>query len=195
VDEDEKRGARKGTGRGAAGAAGRESGRPPPQQQQREQREPQDFVGRYDQGAPWDGIPDREAAQRYQQAAPRLSPREYQESAQEASARLSPQERQRLGRYLQQRARQQGADVPGLNRDGVDALTAGTAGELEGRAALGDPAVRALALAAAGLSPRARAALAALADQLREIEAPTRRARRRREGPTEAPARRPCASG
>ena len=76
-----------------------------------------------------------------------------------------------------------------------DALTAATAGELEGRAALGDPAVRALALAAAGLSPRARAALAALAEQLREIEAPTRRARRRREGPTEAPARRPRASG
>ena len=99
-------------GGGQAGQGG-----PPPQQQRREY---EDFVGRYDQGAPWDGISDQEAAQRYQEVAPRLSPQEYQESAQEAFARLSPQERQQLGRYLQQQARQQGVDVPDLNRDGID---------------------------------------------------------------------------
>jgi hypothetical protein len=38
----------------------------------------------------------------------------------EAFARLSPEERLRLGRYLQQRTRQQGVDVPDLNRDGID---------------------------------------------------------------------------
>ena len=89
-------------------------------QQQQQRQDYQDFVGRYDQGAPWDGISDQEAAQRYQEVAPRLSPQEYQESAQEAFARLSPQERQQLGRYLQQQARQQGVDVPDLNRDGID---------------------------------------------------------------------------
>ena len=89
-------------------------------QQQQQRREYEDFVGRYDQGAPWDGISDQEAAQRYQQVAPRLSPQEYEESAQEAFARLSPQERLELGRYLQQQSRQRGATVPDLNRDGID---------------------------------------------------------------------------
>ena len=87
---------------------------------QAQQRDYQDFVGRYEQGAPWDGISDQEAAHCYQQVAPRLSPQEYEASAQEAFARLSPEERQQFGRYLQQQARQQGVDVPDLNRDGVD---------------------------------------------------------------------------
>ena len=33
----------------------------------------QDFVNRYDTGAPWDGISDQEARSRYQQVAPQLS--------------------------------------------------------------------------------------------------------------------------
>src|SRR5687767_11059423 len=66
-----------------------------PQQQQRQ--EYQDFVRRYDDGPPWAGVSDQEAAQRYQQVAPRLSPQEYQQSAQEAFSRLSPQERQQFG--------------------------------------------------------------------------------------------------
>ena len=88
----------------------------PPQQRQ----DYQDFVRRYDTGPPWAGVSDQEAAQRYQEVAPRLSPQEYQESAQEAFARLSPQERQQFGQYLQQQARQQGVAVPDLNRDGID---------------------------------------------------------------------------
>src|SRR5215218_4264195 len=89
-----------------------------PQQQQRQDY--QDFVRRYDDGPPWAGVSDQEAAQRYQEVAPRLSPQEYQESAQEAFARLSPQQRQQFGQYLQQQARQQGIAVPDLNRDGID---------------------------------------------------------------------------
>ena len=92
------------------------SGGQPPQQRQ----EYQDFVRRYDDGPPWAGVSDQEAAQRYQEVAPRLSPQEYQESAQEAFARLSPQERQQFGQYLQQQARQQGVAVPDLNQDGID---------------------------------------------------------------------------
>ncbi len=80
----------------------------------------QDFVNRYDTGAPWDGISDQEARSRYQQVAPQLSPEMYQESAQEAFSRLTPQQRLQLGQHLQQQTRQQGYDVPDLNRDGID---------------------------------------------------------------------------
>ena len=100
---------------GLQGLLGGRSGGQPQQRQ-----EYQDFVRRYDDGPPWAGVSDQEAAQRYQEVAPRLSPQEYQESAQEAFARLSPQERQQFGQYLQQQARQQGMAVPDLNRDGID---------------------------------------------------------------------------
>ena len=80
----------------------------------------QDFVNRYDTGAPWDGISDQEARSRYQQVAPQLSPEMYQESAQEAFSRLTPQQRLQLGQHLQQQTRQQGYNVPDLNRDGID---------------------------------------------------------------------------
>ena len=80
----------------------------------------QDFVNRYDTGAPWDGISDQEAYSRYQQVAPQLSPQMYQESAQEAFSRLTPQQRLQLGQHLQQQTRQQGYNVPDLNRDGID---------------------------------------------------------------------------
>ena len=80
----------------------------------------QDFVNRYDTGAPWDGISDQEARSRYQQVAPQLSPEMYQESAQEAFSRLTPQQRLQLGQHLQQQTRQQGYNIPDLNRDGID---------------------------------------------------------------------------
>ena len=80
----------------------------------------QDFVNRYDTGAPWDGISDQEAYSRYQQVAPQLPPQMYQESAQEAFSRLTPQQRLQLGQHLQQQTRQQGLNVPDLNRDGID---------------------------------------------------------------------------
>ena len=80
----------------------------------------QDFVNRYDTGAPWDGISDQEAYSRYQQVAPQLSPEMYQESAQEAFSRLTPQQRLQLGQHLQQQTRQQGYNIPDLNRDGID---------------------------------------------------------------------------
>jgi len=88
--------------------------------QQQQRQEYQDFVRRYDEGPPWTGVSDQEATQRYQQVAPQLSPQEYQQSAQEAFSRLSPQERQQFGEFLRQQARQQGVNIPDLNRDGVD---------------------------------------------------------------------------
>ena len=85
-----------------------------------QQQQYQDFTQRYDHGAPWDGISDQEAMQRYQQVAPHLPPDMYQESAQEAFSRLTPQQRMQFGQYLQQQARQQNVQVADFNHDGVD---------------------------------------------------------------------------
>ena len=86
--------------------------------QQRQQYE--DFANRYDQGAPWDGISDNEAYDRYQEVAPRLSPDVFQQSAQESFSRLDPGQRMELGRYLQQQAPQYGVNFPDVNQDGQD---------------------------------------------------------------------------
>jgi hypothetical protein len=85
---------------------------------QREQYD--DFVSRYDKGAPWDGIGDDEALSRYQQVAPNLSSDQYRESAEEAFRRLTPQQRAEFGRWLQARSRQQHLDIQDLDRDGID---------------------------------------------------------------------------
>ncbi len=85
-----------------------------------QRQEMQDFVNRYDQGAPWTGISDQEAVSRYQQVAPQLPPDVYQQSAQEAFARLSPQERLQFGQQLRQRAQQQNVNIPDINQDGID---------------------------------------------------------------------------
>ena len=85
-----------------------------------QRQEMQDFVNRYDQGAPWTGISDQEAVSRYQQVAPQLPPDVYQQSAQEAFARMSPQERLQFGQHLRQRAQQQNVHIPDINRDGID---------------------------------------------------------------------------
>ena len=86
--------------------------------QQRQQF--QDFTNRYEQGAPFDGISEQEALERYRQVAPHLPPQMWQESAQESFSRLSPQQRMELGRYLQQGAQQRGVNFPDVNRDGID---------------------------------------------------------------------------
>jgi hypothetical protein len=74
----------------------------------------QDFVDRYQQEP--QGISEEEAAARYRQVAPQLSPDDYRLSAEEAFARMSPEERAQFGRYLAQ----QGHDFIDLNQDGID---------------------------------------------------------------------------
>ena len=86
----------------------------------RQRQEYQDFTQRYDQGAPWQGISDQEAYDRFQQVGPQLPPDLYEQSAQQAFERLSPQQRLQLGQYLRQQARQQQLNVPDLNQDGID---------------------------------------------------------------------------
>ncbi len=77
-----------------------------------------DFIDRYQQGSPYDGIGDDEAVQRYQEITPSLSDRDYQESAEAAFTQLSPEERREFSRYLQQRAQQRG--MTDFDGNGID---------------------------------------------------------------------------
>jgi len=78
------------------------------------------FVNRYDQGSPYQGISDREAIDRYQQVAPQLGQEQYQQASQEAFARMSPQERAQFLQYMRQQAQQQNLNFPDFNQDGID---------------------------------------------------------------------------
>ena len=80
----------------------------------------EDFVRRYQRGAPWEDIDDDEAVREYQEIAPRLSDSDYRDSARDAFERLTPQQRREFGRWLQMQARQQGRSVPDLDGDGID---------------------------------------------------------------------------
>ena len=62
----------------------------------------EDFVQRYDQGQPWEGISDDEAKQRHQEVASQLDDKEYEQSAQEAFQQLQPEQRREVSRSLQQ---------------------------------------------------------------------------------------------
>ena len=74
----------------------------------------QDFIKRYEQGAPWEGISHEEAVTRYQQVATQIPHDQYVAAAEEAFARLTPEQRMQFGKSLQARAQQQNVDVPGL---------------------------------------------------------------------------------
>ncbi len=70
-----------------------------------------DFVNRYEQGAPYDGISDDEALHQHDRFAEHLSDDEYQQYAEQSISRMSPDEQQQLGSFLAGRAQQQGLDV------------------------------------------------------------------------------------
>ena len=67
-----------------------------------------DFIDRYQQGSPYDGIDDDEAVQRYEEITPELSDQDYEASAEAAFSKLSPEERREFSRYLRQQAQQRG---------------------------------------------------------------------------------------
>ena len=67
-----------------------------------------DFTSRYDEGAPYNGISEDEARDRYREVAPNLSEEDYQLSAREAFTRMSPEERMEFGRLLREESQQQG---------------------------------------------------------------------------------------
>jgi hypothetical protein len=77
----------------------------------------EDFIGRFERGAPYEGIGDEEAVQRYREVDERLDDDQYRDSAEAAFARLSPQERQEFARYMRERTQGRGVDAFGAGRD------------------------------------------------------------------------------
>ena len=61
----------------------------------------EDFVKRYDQGQPWEGISDEEATEQHDKIAAQLDDNEYQESARESFQRLDPDQRREVARKLE----------------------------------------------------------------------------------------------
>ena len=81
----------------------------------------EDFVKRYDQGEPHDGIDDEEARSRYEEVSGDLSDDDYELSAQEAFERMSPEQRREFARMLRQQGRQRGVDLGDDDRDDDEA--------------------------------------------------------------------------
>ena len=77
------------------------------------------FLQRFENGPPWEGYSDQEVLKRYGTVAGQASAQEYQQAASDAFARMSPEQRVEFGRLLQQRAREQHADIRGLNQSGI----------------------------------------------------------------------------
>lgn len=83
----------------------------------------QEFIHRYEKGAPWEGYTDQEVLGRYQALAPHLSPEAFERAARQSLERFSPQNRILFGQYLQQQALDHGLRVPDLEvGDTVTAL-------------------------------------------------------------------------
>ncbi len=80
-----------------------------------------DFTNRYDEGAPYEGISEEEAANRYREVAPNLSEEDYRLSAREAFTRMAPEERVEFGRMLREESQQRGyGDFIDRDHDGQD---------------------------------------------------------------------------
>ena len=72
------------------------------------QQDYQDFVSRYDQGAPYDNISDDEAQQRHAELAQQLPAADYQHAAEGAFGNLSDADRAQVGQQLADHAQNLG---------------------------------------------------------------------------------------
>ena len=89
----------------------------------RRRQEYEEFVQRFDRGAPWEGIDDDEARQRYDEISSDLSDDDYERSAREAFERLDPQQRKEMAGLLRQRGRQRQVDLGEFDHDDDDQLS------------------------------------------------------------------------
>jgi len=135
-----------------------------------QQQDLQGFVQRYEQGPPHEGYSNQEVMDRYQQVASNVPPNVYQQSAEEAFARMSPQERQGFYEYLQQRASQQGVNMPQFSQPNFGQQVQqdpGVLGQLMGQMHQQQPGMVGQLLGGQGGSlldnPMAKAALAGVA--------------------------------
>jgi hypothetical protein len=76
-----------------------------------------DFADRYERGAPYDDISEKEAVTRYREVVPELSSEDYRHSAREAFSRLKQEERAELGKQLRNQPLQQGYKFPEPSAD------------------------------------------------------------------------------
>jgi hypothetical protein len=70
-----------------------------------------DFVKRFDQGEPHEGISDEEAVSRHDEIASQLSDKDYESSAKQAYEKLSPDQRAELAGMLRQGAQEKNVDL------------------------------------------------------------------------------------
>jgi len=75
-----------------------------------QQREFQDFVGQFEQGAPHENISDSEAQDRYHQMAGQVDHQTYQASAQDALGQMQPDDRAQFAQQVHEQAGAQGID-------------------------------------------------------------------------------------
>ena len=86
-------------------------------------KEYEDFVERYDRGAPWEGIEDDEAKSRYDEVSSHLSDDDYELSAREAFERLDPKQRKEMARLLREQGRKRDVDLAEFDQDDDDRLS------------------------------------------------------------------------
>jgi hypothetical protein len=100
------------------------------------QQEYQDFVSRYDQGAPYDNISDDEAQQRHAELAQQLPSDDYRQAAEGAFGDLSDADRTQVGQQLAEHAQTQGVERSQLDgaSQGDPTSMAQLAGMLHGQA-------------------------------------------------------------
>jgi hypothetical protein len=82
------------------------------------QQEMQNYVQRYQQGAPHEGYSDQEVMQRYQQVAPQLPAQDFQRAAEQAFNNMPPDQRMQFGQYVAQQLQAQGMPTQGFNPGG-----------------------------------------------------------------------------
>lgn len=74
----------------------------------------EDFVSRFQQGAPADGIADQEALEHHQRLAGEASPEQHEQAAREAFSRMGPEDRAQLSQQFQSAAQACGVDLQRL---------------------------------------------------------------------------------
>jgi len=70
-----------------------------------------DFISRYQQGAPHEGLDDQETLDRYNDVAGEVDPDTYESAAQESFSRMDPDSRGQFASMLHERASAQGYDT------------------------------------------------------------------------------------
>lgn len=72
----------------------------------------EDFVKRFEQGHPSEGISDDEAQKHHEQIAAKATPHQYEQAAKETFERFSPEEREQFGKQVTEQAEKQNVVVP-----------------------------------------------------------------------------------